>query len=526
MPVFEITAPDGKKFRVTAPDGASRDDALARVQASYNKPSLAPMNVDPTEGMSGTDKFLAGAGKGMTDVVRGLGQVAGVVNRDDIDEVKKRDAPLMNTGAGTAGAIAGNMAATAPLALIPGAGTLAGASAIGAGQGLVSPVGTEDSRLANAGLGAAGGAAGVAVAKGLSRVAQPIAQSTEVKKLVSEGIVPTPGQAAGGNSFIGKVEQKLMSLPVVGDIIAKGRERSVTELNKAAINRSLPNGEKIAVVGRAAMQQADEIFDDAYRAALSGVKVKMGSGFDDALTKVKADPDIFLDEVAEKNLSRIVDGIKSQFKNGEVSGEAAKKIDSQLGNISRKFSSSAVASERDLGSAVRGIQAEFRGMLADGAGPEKAALLKELNSKYASFLRVQKASGYVGSKEGVFSANQLQSSVRAMDPSRNKRAFSQGEALMQDLSDPAKKLLGDTVPDSGTAGRAMLGLGLMGAGGGANEYFGGPAYLTALATAPLLYSRLGSKYMIGGYPAQSSIAEMIRGASPYAGGLGRSVLNQ
>jgi len=45
MPVFEITSPDGKKYRVTAPDGATREQALARI-----KESVSATATDPPEG--------------------------------------------------------------------------------------------------------------------------------------------------------------------------------------------------------------------------------------------------------------------------------------------------------------------------------------------------------------------------------------------------------------------------------------------------------------------------------------------
>lgn len=74
---------------------------------------------DPTEGMSGTDKFLAGAGKAMVDVGRGVRQYLpnsmGGLSNDDIAEARRLDAPLMKTGAGTAGNIVGNVAMAAPI---------------------------------------------------------------------------------------------------------------------------------------------------------------------------------------------------------------------------------------------------------------------------------------------------------------------------------------------------------------------------------------------------------------------------
>lgn len=115
---------------------------------------------DPTEGMSGTDKFLAGAGKAFYDIGRGVGQMTGAVSREEVDESRRLDAPLMRTGAGRFGNVVGGVAAFAPTAFIPGANTAAGAGLIGGAMGAAQPVGVDDSRLANAALGAGLGAGG------------------------------------------------------------------------------------------------------------------------------------------------------------------------------------------------------------------------------------------------------------------------------------------------------------------------------------------------------------------------------
>lgn len=42
MPTYVVTAPDGKEYEVTAPEGATQDQVLAYVQQNYNKPAPAP----------------------------------------------------------------------------------------------------------------------------------------------------------------------------------------------------------------------------------------------------------------------------------------------------------------------------------------------------------------------------------------------------------------------------------------------------------------------------------------------------
>ena len=94
---------------------------------------------DPTEGMSGFDKFAAGAGKAIVDTGRGLGQMIGLVDRKDVEDSRKLDAALMKDSSAKWGNFAGNVATTLPIAFVPGANTVKGASLIGSMAGLAQP---------------------------------------------------------------------------------------------------------------------------------------------------------------------------------------------------------------------------------------------------------------------------------------------------------------------------------------------------------------------------------------------------
>jgi hypothetical protein len=89
----------------------------------------------------------------------------GLPTQADADYQKRMDAPLLNTGAGTAGNITGTIAATLPSMFIPGAQGLLGATAAGAITGALQPTGAEDSVLKNMTVGGLGGAAGVAAGR-------------------------------------------------------------------------------------------------------------------------------------------------------------------------------------------------------------------------------------------------------------------------------------------------------------------------------------------------------------------------
>ena len=80
-------------------------------------------------------------------------------------------------------------------------------------------------------------------------------------------------------------------------------------------------------------------------------------------------------------------------------------------------------------------------------------MAKAANTGWANFKRVQRAAGYVGTEDGVFTPAQLQAAVRAADRSKDKARFAEGTALMQDLSSAGKSVLGTKTPNSGTADR-------------------------------------------------------------------------
>ena len=160
------------------------DSASVRKLGAYLKtlPAQAAPEptYDPTEGMSTTEKFLAGTGKAFADLGRGVGQMVGLVSQEEVDEAKRLDAPLMRTTAGTVGNVTGNVAAALPTVFIPGAQGLAGAALTGAGMGLIQPVASDESRLKNVAIGGAAGAGGVvagrvlaAGAKGAKALVEP-----------------------------------------------------------------------------------------------------------------------------------------------------------------------------------------------------------------------------------------------------------------------------------------------------------------------------------------------------------------
>lgn len=319
--------------------------------------------------------------------------------------------------------------------------------------------------------GAAGGAAVPAIGAAAGRVLNPQTDDA-VKGLLNEGVKLTPGEMAGGVAKT--MEDKLTSVPLVGDVIKGAQKRSIESLNTAAINRALePLGKSLpkdVKLGRDAIQFVGDELGKAYDDLLPKLTGQIDQQFSDDLDNLTqmVDADFIMDDAAKAKFKQIMDGLVRNriSKPGGITGQAIKDIESQLNNLTSTFGKSLDPSQKQMASVLSEVQDSLRGMV-QRSNPQQAEKLKAINRGYANFKRVQRAASMVGTDEGVFTPSQLQNAVKAMDRSKDKAAFAKGNALMQDLTDPAKSRMASSIPDSGSAGRLMAPAALFGLGTGA-----------------------------------------------------------
>lgn len=475
---------------------------------------------DPTQGMGTGQRIAAGAGKAFTDIARGVGQIAGVVPQEDIDAAKQRDAALMQTGAGMAGNIAGNVAAFAPTAFIPGANTAVGATAIGGLMGAMAPTATGESRVQNTAMGSAFGFAGNKAASALSRALAPRTREP-IRQLMQEGVTPTPGQILGGAAD--SAEQAMTSVPFLGPGVSAARNRSVEGFNRAAINRALqPIGQKIDDIGYEGIERAGNLVSQAYDDAIAKIgRVDLDDAFFANVSKID-DMTRSLPPDMQGQFRRIIDDdLFSRITPARTtSGESLKAADSLLGQKIARYSRASDGNQQALGDALKAAQQELRQMAAR-ASPEAGEALRRADSSYALMLRLQNAAARTGSKEGVFSPAALGQASRQMDQSLRKSATSRGQALMQDFSENAQKALGPVLPNSGTADRLMVPAAFgMGATALANPALAmGSA--AALGTGRALYTEPAQKLIAALLTQRPDLMRQagagVRAVAPYAG---------
>lgn len=475
MARYQVQSPDGQTHVIEGPDGATPDqvtaaaqqmlgDASGREQRAAAQLAADRKLYDPTNGMSTFERFAAGAGKAVADAGRGIGQLVGVTSQDSIDEAKRLDSPLMNTGAGVAGNIGGNVAMT----LLPAGAVAKGAQAaglartanaarafinpatyrgaIGAGatMGALQPVATGEDRGWNATAGALGGLGGQALVNGLGRIAAPVKNALDplrqkaVDALTSAGVPLDLAQLTGSPAW-GRIRSALGdNLFTVGGQEAKRAEQQAA-FNNAGL-KTIGSG------GRAATSDVMGAADD-----------RIGTVFKDVLDRnnVAADPS-WVTRLANTHASalenekqpvanivnRIFDSIGPS---GEIPGQVAYGIKKDLDRM-------AMSQDSTLAHYAR----EARGALMDGingslSGADQAAF-SQARGQFANMKKLEGAIDNEGT--GNISPARL---ANALGQKSNRAAskYGRGPQALVDLAQAGKQVLPDKTGNSGTAARLL-----------------------------------------------------------------------
>lgn len=501
--------------------------------------SVPKMNKLPTmtESLSGVigeeaspllAKIIGGAGTDMDSAALRLKQLFGNdLNAQDVSR-ETGNRQFIEAGGLPAiiGSIVGNLAMTGgpamalargvssaaarilPRILAPTAGAVASGAAV---SGATMPVLEGESTLGNMGAGALGGVLGDAGARGLSRAVQPILQSPPVQALLRHDVVPTVGQAAGKDSFLGRAEQRAQSVLGVGDIITGARQRVGKEFNRAAINQGVPDGlPPVPSIGKEGVNELRMVSDQNFSRLLEGKSVTPDAALFREVMKAPNNVSLPLSPDGLKRFQQIVNkSFIGRFPKGPIPAEKMKaEMIGDLGKAAQQFSRG-TAEEKALGEALKNARdAAQQWMLKAAKVP--AGEMAKADTAYTAKSAVEGAAKSAKGRGGEFTPLELMRKARRGSASER-------------LAEAGQEVLPGVVPNSGSIDRAALAAALGIGGGAANEYYGGPSYLTALALAPLLYSRAGSRYMIGDLiPGQQLTAEAIRRMGPAASQIGRA----
>jgi hypothetical protein len=472
-------------------DAAKQAQGNAAPNAQPVAPNQTPQQqYDPTQGMSTTQKLLAGAGKSVVDMGHGITQLGAeglnaispslvsnqtVQNlRQQEDERKQLDAPLMNTGAGTTGYIGGalatsllpagivakgaeaaNLARTANVArTVLNPNTYKAAATIGALQGAAAPVGTEDSRTTNALLGGAAGAAGNAIVNTVGRVAQPIqnalssGQQKAVQVLQQAGI-PLDAAQMSGSPILNRLKSGFSDNPFT---LGGQKAQAATQqegFNKAVLNTigSDANAATQDVMG-AAKARIGQVFNDVAERNPIAYDNTLDAGLTNIAQGAKSELNQQQYGVIQNQLNNVLQ--KAEDGNMSINGRAYQNIKSSLDRISG-------GNDQALGYWAR----QLRGTLDDGL--ERAAqsnqgdyqALVEARQQWGNMRKIEGAIDKDGN--GDISPARL-AGIMGQKANRAQSVYGQGNTQLSDLAQAGRNMLTEKLPNSGTPARILANL--------------------------------------------------------------------
>jgi hypothetical protein len=404
-------------------------------------------------------------------------------------------------------------------------------AAVGAPYGALSEIGQRndlsslsdylEAAKTGAEKGAIGAAALTPALEGAGRaVASTVGPwaSKEALGLIKKGIPLTAGETMGGPAKT--IEDYLSRLPIGGIAVRNAQERSIEGLNRAAVNETLaPIGEtlsKATAVGHDAIAEAETKIKGSYDSVLNRMAGKVDDPLKKSISEIRDELTPSMTEAFDKIIDRNVVGAADPVT-GELSGARLKRAFSALTNRATTLNKDTDAFKKELGQSLFDAKDALLEMAERHNNPGLVRQLKDTNAAFARLVRIQKAASKVGTDEfGVFTPAQLHNAVIASDQSARKAAVSKGQALMQDLSGPAKGVMSSVTPNSGTPERMRMNLLLEGIlGGGAGLSGGFPAVATMEGAPWILYSRpvqdLLRKAMTAAPESRQAIANTIRG---------------
>jgi hypothetical protein len=349
----------------------------------------------------------------------------------------------------------------------------------GAGQAALTPVTTPETadqsymdmlekKMENIGMGAGIGAA---FGKGSQMLMNP-AVTQKMQMLKDMGMKYfTPGQLMSEMSAFGipvgksiqRAEQALTSMPLTGSIVHGGLETSFKDFNQALANKVLaPLGQKLPKGVKAGNEMIthiretlDKSYDDVVQRAhfgdyfdphtQTGTIERLWNGIQQATNQL-------VPKQREAVQRDITDNIIKNIEDHPVlSGAQFRNMEKELGRQAHKAYEEG---KEALGEAYSTVQSMLRTELSL-QNPAIARQLTKTHDAFKLFKPVEKAASMRGSREGVFTPQQFKSSA---ETSAGRAGVASGRGQMIPESQASMDVLGGTLPNSGTADRALTSL--------------------------------------------------------------------
>jgi hypothetical protein len=334
-----------------------------------------------------------------------------------------------------------------------------------------------------------------------------------------------PGQAASG--VWKAMEDKGVSMPIVGDMIKERQAEATLGLNRGALNEVLcPISQTLPdniPLGRDALDHTSQALSQHYGHTLRSMVAVNDPPFAQDLAHIQTRAAGDLPQGQLEQLDRIHTRIWDDFLRATppgrtiaiMPGDAMKDTDTFSGEESRGYARDAAHDNRKLAQYIEDTRDAFRAMIAR-SNPQQAPELQAANQAWARWVRVRDAA--YGANNGVFSPAQFDQAVQRDARTRGQAVT--GGGLLQPLADAGRAVLPPSVPNSGTTDRrnmTELGLALLG-----GHAAGVPLSALAAGVAGVgAYSAPGqaaARYLAAGSPQTRQMLAEILNRTPVTRG--------
>jgi hypothetical protein len=266
------------------------------------------------------------------------------------------------------------------------------------------------------------------------------------------GVRPSIGQRMGG--FPNAMEEKLQSLPLVGDAVKGTRDKARDQFQVGLFNDALGDiGQQLpkdVKPGHAAHAFAQDAFDKAYNAAKSSMVAAADNPLAQDLGNLQRTIGTLKPD-SQKTFNKIwSDSVARRFKGGQLAGPAFKDATSEIEKRIAAIRNSQ-SGDGELAGALQEAVDALKGSAMRNSPPEAAAAMDAADRGYAKLVRIEEASRKAG-EPAEFSPTQYNTAVKTMSGGVRNRAYLRGDALNTDIAAIGTRL-GDKVSNSGSFDR-------------------------------------------------------------------------
>jgi hypothetical protein len=322
MKRFEVVSPDGRKFDVDAPDGATQEDAIKYVQDNFYRSRQPVAKPDaPFEDPGTAGAFALGMGrtgdrlwKGVKQPFLEAGSAMGIPQAQQSLAQMTAEVPGDNAAYAPVqkkypwASLAGEVA---PLIAAPVLGRgVVGAMTTAAIPGMIE-YGTPEERATRGAAGAAGGLAGGAIANVAGRIAQPIrnaaSDTMDAAKAAAErlGVKLRAGELAQSRP-LRWLESTLNDLPFASGMAQKEEAARRAAINQAGARSLGQSGNEITPQ---LLAKAREDTGSTFNSILQNKKILLDNQFRADVQNVA--PSKVMKELRDEGTDQLID----QFKN-------------------------------------------------------------------------------------------------------------------------------------------------------------------------------------------------------------------